>query len=205
MDANLIQTTALALGIGLAGGFNIYATILVLGVSGMTGGVTLPSELEVLQNPLVIGVAGLMYIAEFFADKIPGFDTVWDSIHTFIRIPLGALLAGDAMAEFGPVAETVSMIIGGGLSSAMHFTKSGTRAIINTSPEPVTNWTASISEDAAVFGGMWAAINHPVVWISIAVIVIILMVWIIPKLWRGIKLIFKKISSLFKSKTAKEA
>ena len=109
------------------------------------------------------------------------------------------------MAEFGPVAETVSMIIGGGLSSATHFTKAGTHAIINTSPEPVTNWTASISEDAAVFGGMWAAVNHPVVWISIAVIVIILMVWIIPKLWRGIKLIFKKISNLFKSKTAKEA
>ncbi len=204
MDADLIQTTALALGIGLGGGFNIYATILVLGVSGMTGSVALPNELEILQNPLVIGAAGLMYIVEFFADKIPGFDSVWDSVHTFIRIPLAALLAGDAMAEFGPVAETVTMVIGGGLSSATHFTKSGTRAIINTSPEPVTNWTASISEDVAVFGGMWAAINHPVIWIGIAVITILLMVWLIPKLWRGIKLIAKKIANLFKSKTTEK-
>ncbi len=204
MDADLILTTALALGIGLGGGFNIYATILVLGVSGMTGSVALPNELEILQNPLVIGAAGLMYIVEFFADKIPGFDSVWDSVHTFIRIPLAALLAGDAMAEFGPVAETVTMVIGGGLSSATHFTKSGTRAIINTSPEPVTNWTASISEDVAVFGGMWAAINHPVIWIGIAVITILLMVWLIPKLWRGIKLIAKKIANLFKSKTTEK-
>lgn len=204
MDADLIQTTALALGIGLGGGFNIYATILVLGVSGMTGNVALPNELEILQNPLVVGAAGLMYTVEFFADKIPGFDSVWDSVHTFIRIPLAALLAGDAMAEFGPVAETVTMVIGGGLSSATHFTKSGTRAIINTSPEPVTNWTASISEDVAVFGGMWAAINHPVIWIGIAVITILLMVWLIPKLWRGIKLIAKKIANLFKSKTTEK-
>jgi hypothetical protein len=205
MDTDLIQATALALGIGLGGGFNIYATILVLGISGITGNVALPSELEILQNPLVIGAAGLMYGVEFFADKIPGFDSIWDSLHTFIRIPLGAILAGDAMAGFGPVAETISMIVGGGLTSATHFTKAGTRAIINTSPEPVSNWTASVSEDVAVFGGMWAAINHPVIWIGVSVIAVVLMIWLIPKLWRGIKLIFRKIAGLFKSKATKEA
>jgi Flp pilus assembly pilin Flp len=201
MDHELIQTTAIALGIGLGGGFNIYATILMLGISGATGSVNLPTGLEVLENPLVILAAGLMYGVEFFADKIPGFDSIWDTIHTFIRIPLGAILAGDAMAEYGVVAESVSMIIGGGLSSATHFTKSGTRAIINTSPEPVSNWTASISEDAAVFGGVWAAINHPVIWVITAVVIIAIMVWIIPKLWRGIKLVFNKIAGLFGKKS----
>ncbi len=204
MDANLIQATALALGIGLGGGFNIYATMLVLGLSGITGNVTLPTELQVLQNPLVIGAAGLMYGVEFFADKIPGFDSVWDSLHTFVRIPLGALLAGDAMAEYGVITETVAMIVGGSLSSATHFTKAGTRAIINTSPEPLSNWTASVSEDVMVFTGMWAAINHPVVWIVVAIVAISLMVWLIPKLWRGIKLIFRKIASLFGKKSAAE-
>jgi Flp pilus assembly pilin Flp len=201
MDHELIQTTAIALGIGLGGGFNIYATILMLGISGATGSVNLPTGLEVLENPLVILAAGLMYGVEFFADKIPGFDSIWDTIHTFIRIPLGAMLAGDAMAEYGVVAESVSMIIGGGLSSATHFTKSGTRAIINTSPEPVSNWTASISEDAAVFGGVWAAINHPVIWVITAIVIIAIMVWIIPKLWRGIKLVFNKIAGLFGKKS----
>jgi Flp pilus assembly pilin Flp len=201
MDHELIQTTAIALGIGLGGGFNIYATILMLGISGATGSVNLPTGLEVLENPLVILAAGLMYGVEFFADKIPGFDSIWDTIHTFIRIPLGAILAGDAMAEYGVVAESVSMIIGGGLSSATHFTKSGTRAIINTSPEPVSNWTASISEDAAVFGGVWAAINHPVIWVITAIVIIAIMVWIIPKLWRGIKLVFNKIAGLFGKKS----
>lgn len=204
MDADLIQATALALGIGMGSGFNIYATMLVLGLSGATGGMVLPDELEVLQNPLVIGAAGLMYGVEFFADKIPGVDSAWDSIHTFVRIPLGALLAGDAVAEYGVVTETVAMIIGGGLTSATHFTKAGTRAIINTSPEPVTNWTASITEDVMVFTGMWAAINHPVIWIIVAVIAIALMVWLIPKLWRGIKLIFKKIASLFGKKSPEQ-
>ncbi|WP_428086499.1 DUF4126 domain-containing protein [Candidatus Thioglobus sp.] len=204
MDADLIQATALALGIGLGGGFNIYATILVLGLSGATGGVELPGELEVLQNPLVIVAAGLMYGVEFFADKIPGFDSVWDALHTFVRIPLGAILAGDAMAQFGPVIETAAIIVGGGLTSATHFTKAGTRAIINTSPEPVSNWTASISEDVAVFAGVWAAINHPIPWIIVAVTVIVLMIWLIPKLWRGIKLIFRKIASLFGKKSPKE-
>jgi Flp pilus assembly pilin Flp len=201
MDHELIQTTAIALGIGLGGGFNIYATILMLGVSGATGSVNLPGELEILQNPLVMLAAGAMYGVEFFADKIPGFDSIWDTIHTFIRIPLGAMLAGDAMAEYGVVAESVSMIIGGGLSSATHFTKSGTRAIINTSPEPVSNWTASISEDAAVFGGVWAAINHPVIWVITAIVIIAIMVWVIPKLWRGIKLVFNKIAGLFGKKS----
>ena len=138
-----------------------------------------------------------MYGIEFIADKIPGFDSVWDAVHTFIRIPLGAFLASYAMADMGVVAETAGLIIGGSLSGATHMTKAGARAIINTSPEPLTNWTASISEDVAVFAGLWAAINHPIVWISVALVIILLLVWILPKIWRGIKFVFKKIKGLF--------
>jgi hypothetical protein len=200
MDADLIQSVAIALGIGLGGGFNIYATMLMLGVSGATGGVVLPEELEILQNPLIIGVTGLMYGMEFFADKVPGLDSAWDALHTFIRIPLGALLAGDALAEYGLLAETLSMILGGTLTSATHFTKAGTRAVINTSPEPMSNWTASVSEDAMVFGGLWAALNHPVVWIVVAIVIIGLIIWLLPKLWRGIKFVFRKIGKIFGKK-----
>jgi hypothetical protein len=200
MDADLIQSVAIALGIGLGGGFNIYATMLMLGVSGATGGVVLPEELEILQNPLIIGVTGLMYGVEFFADKVPGLDSAWDALHTFIRIPLGALLAGDALAEYGLLAETLSMILGGTLTSATHFTKAGTRAVINTSPEPMSNWPARVSEDAMVFGGLWAALNHPVVWIVVAIVIIGLIIWLLPKLWRGIKFVFRKIGKIFGKK-----
>jgi hypothetical protein len=200
MDNDILQAIALALGVGLGGGFNIYATMLMVGISGATGSVDLPNGLDFLQNPLVIAAAGGMYFIEFFADKIPGFDSLWDSLHTFIRIPLGAMLTGDAVADYGVIAESIGMAAGAGLSSATHFTKSGTRALINTSPEPVTNWTASVSEDVAVFTGVWAAINHPIIWTVIAIITILILVWILPKIWRGIKLVFKKIVTLFGKK-----
>ncbi len=200
IDVNLIQATALVLGIGLGSGINIYATIALLGIYSATGNFVLPEGLEVLQDPLVITAAIFMYVVEFFADKIPGFDSLWDALHTFIRIPLGALLAGDVMASSGPAMEVVGTIIGGSLATATHFTKSGTRALINTSPEPVTNWTASITEDIAVFTGLWAAINHPIVWIIISIIIILITIWVIPKLWRGIKFIINKIKQLFSKK-----
>lgn len=200
MDNDLIQALALALGIGLGGGVNIYATMLMIGVSGATGNIDLPQELQILENPLVLLGAGVMYGIEFFADKIPGFDSVWDSIHTFVRIPLGAMLAGDAMADYGTIVESTSMLVGGGLSSATHFTKSGTRAIINTSPEPFSNWSASVGEDAAVFAGVWTAIHHPVIWTIVAIVVVLLLIWLLPKLWRGITLVFRKIASFFGKK-----
>lgn len=192
-----ISIIAAALGAAWASGINLYATILMLGLMGATGSMELPAELEILENPMVLIAAGLMYFFEFFADKIPGVDTAWDAIHSFIRIPAGALLAGAAFAEISPAAELIGLILGGTLSAGTHFTKAGSRVLINTSPEPVTNWTASIGEDVAVVAGLWTALNHPVLFIVLLAVFVALAIWIMPKLWRGIRAIFAKMRGWF--------
>ncbi len=151
----------------------------------------MPPDLAILANPLVIGAAGLMYAVEFFADKIPGVDTLWDTLHTFIRIPAGAVLAAGAVGELGMGAELAAALVGGTLAASTHATKAGTRAVINTSPEPFSNWTLSIGEDIAVFAGLWAALKHPWVFIIALVLFIALMVWLLPKIWRGVRRVFR--------------
>ena len=121
----LVQTIALTAGASWASGINLYAVLLVLGLAGATGGIVLPEDLQVLQNPLVIGAAGLMYCVEFFADKTPGVDTAWDGLHTFVRIPAGALLAAGAVGDMSPAAGIVAGILGGGLAATSHATKAG--------------------------------------------------------------------------------
>ncbi|MDA9982744.1 DUF4126 domain-containing protein [Gammaproteobacteria bacterium] len=192
-----ISIIAAALGAAWASGINLYATILMLGLMGTTGSIDLPAELEILENPGVLAAAGLMYCVEFFTDKIPGVDTVWDAIHSFIRIPAGALLAGAAFAQITPEAELIGLILGGSLSAATHFTKAGTRVLINTSPEPVSNWTASIGEDIVVVAGLWTALNYPVLFIVLLVVFVALLIWLMPKLWRGIRTVFGKIRNWF--------
>jgi hypothetical protein len=196
----IIAAIALAMGASWASGINLYATLLVLGIGASTGSIALPEQLQVLSNPLVIGAAGLMYMVEFVADKIPGVDTGWDTLHTFIRIPAGAMLAAGAIGDVGIPMELAAAILGGGMATATHATKAGSRVLINTSPEPVTNWTASISEDIAVFTGMWAALNHPIWFLVFLVLFILLLVWLLPKLWRGIKKIFAFVIGLFQNK-----
>ncbi len=193
MDA--VSIIALSMGAAWASGINLYATLFMLGYMGMTGNITLPAELEVLTNPMVMTAAGFMYCVEFFADKIPGIDSGWDSIHTFIRIPAGAMLASSAVGDVTPVIELTTALLGGTLAAGTHFTKSGSRLLINTSPEPVTNWTASISEDLIVIGGLWAALNHPVLFILGLIIFIMLMIWLLPRLWRLIKHVFRRVGS----------
>ena len=189
----LVSTISLAMGASWASGVNLYAAILVLGLGGATGNIALPAELQVLQDPMVIGAAGLMYFVEFFVDKTPGADTGWDGIHTFIRIPAGALLAAGAVGDVSPVMEITAGIMGGGLAATTHMTKAGSRVLINTSPEPFSNWTASVTEDIAVIAAMWAALNHPVAFICFIIAFLILAIWLIPKLWRGIKTVFRAI------------
>ena len=184
---------ALTMGVAWASGINLYATMAMLGYMGITGNIDLPPGLEVLENPLVIGAAGFMYCVEFFADKTPGVDTGWDAMHTFIRIPAGAMLAAGAVGELGPGVELAAAIVGGSLTAGTHATKAGSRVLINTSPEPVTNWTASISEDLIVIGGLWTALNHPLIFIGLLVLFILLMIWLLPKVWRGIKRVFGAI------------
>ncbi len=195
MDA--IDSIALSMGAAWGSGINLYATILVLGYMGMTGQVQLPQELMVLTDPLVIGAAGLMYAVEFFADKTPGVDTAWDAIHSFIRIPAGALLASAALADVGPAAELAGMLVGGGLAAGTHATKAGSRVVINTSPEPFTNWAASITEDVAVIVGVWASLQHPWWFLAALVLFILFMVWLLPKIWRALKWVFYKLGKLF--------
>lgn len=194
-----IDTLALTLGAGWAAGINLYAAILVLGYMGMTGHVTLPPGLEVLSDPMVMGIAGIMYCVEFFADKTPGVDSGWDTLHTFIRIPAGALLAAGAASGFevDQAAELVAALVGGTLAAGSHFTKAGSRLMINTSPEPVSNWTASILEDLAVIGGLWTALHYPAAFILLLLIFVALVVWLLPKIWRALKRLFHRLGQFF--------
>lgn len=194
---SVIATIALTLGASWASGINLYAVLLVLGLGGATDSIALPSGLEMLENPVVIAAAGLMYCVEFFADKVPGVDTSWDALHTFVRLPAGALLAAGAVGDVSPALELAAAIVGGGMAATSHATKSGTRMLINTSPEPFTNWGASIAEDVAVFAGLWTALNHPVLFIVFLALFLLLAVWLLPKIWRLVKAVFKRIGRLF--------
>lgn len=194
----VIQIIALTMGVAWASGINLYATIFMLGLLGSTGHIVLPPALEVVMDPLVMFAAGLMYCVEFFADKMPGVDTGWDTIHTFIRIPAGAVLAMGAVGDTSQAAELMAFILGGSLAAGAHATKAGSRVLINTSPEPFTNWAVSLGEDALVIGGLWAALYHPAFFLVAIVLFIGLMIWLLPKIWRGLRALFAKIASLFR-------
>ncbi|MEH6558775.1 MAG: DUF4126 domain-containing protein [Oceanicoccus sp.] len=194
----LLATLALTMGASWASGINLYAALLVLGIGGATGNIDLPPDLLVLTNPLVIGAAGLMYAVEFFADKTPGVDTGWDAIHTFIRIPAGALLAAGAVGDVSPGMEIAAGLLGGSIAATSHITKTGSRMLINTSPEPVSNWLASFSEDIVVVGGLWTALNYPLVFLIMLAVFLVVAIWLLPKIWRLIKIVVMKIGRFLK-------
>lgn len=198
-----IDIIAMTLGVAWASGINLYAAILVLGLMGSGGYTELPSSLTVLQDPLVLMAAGVMYAVEFFADKVPGVDSGWDAIHTFIRIPAGAMLAMGAAQglEINQAAELAAALLGGSLAATSHLTKASTRLVINTSPEPVTNWTASIVEDLAVFAGLWVSLTYPWAFVIFVIIFVLVAIWLLPKLWRAIKDIVAILRGWFGKKT----
>ena len=200
-----IQIIALSMGAAWASGINLYATVAMLGWMSSTGNIDLPPGLEVVENPMVIFVASAMYVVEFFADKIPGVDSAWDTVHTFIRIPAGAALAAGAVGDVTPAMQFAAVLAGGGLAATTHVTKAGSRLMINASPEPFTNWGASIAEDAAAIALLWTALYHP--WLALAILVLFVAVaiWLLPKLWRLIKALFSRIGRMFGGKTAPEA
>ena len=193
-----IQTIALSMGVAWASGINLYAAILVLGIMGSTGYIALPPDLMVLTDPLIIIAAGVMYIVEFFADKIPGVDNGWDTVHTFIRIPLGALLAAAAVGEVNPSVTISAALLGGTMTASTHATKAGSRMLINASPEPFTNWFTSLGEDVAVIAGLWTALHYPLLFIIFLIIFILLVIWFLPKIWRGVLKIFVLLGNLFR-------
>lgn len=194
MDA--ISSFALASGLSWASGLRLYLTLFIVGMLAKFGYIHLPTTLDILSNPIVLGISGLLCIVEFLADKIPYVDSAWDGIQTFIRIPAGALLAMGAINTSDPMIATVTALLGGSLAGATHATKAGSRALINTSPEPVTNIAASFGEEGLLLGGGWLALMHPMVFIGVLAFFILAMLWLLPKLWRGIKSVLGNIGKV---------
>ena len=191
--AELIQAIALTLGVAWASGISLYAAVAVLGICGGLGVIDLPPTLETVQDPLVIVVACFMYCVEFLADKTPDIDTSWDALHSFIRIPAGAVLAAGAIGDVAPPLVVAAGLVGGMLTAATHATKAGARVMINTSPEPFSNWAASIGEDLALLGGLYLALNHPVIFLASLGLFILLIAWLLPKLMHGVAAVFRKV------------
>jgi hypothetical protein len=182
---DVTQLIALAAVLGFASGIRLYAVLLITGLVGYAGWVELPGGLAILQHPWVLIASGLMFLFEFVADKIPGIDTVWDAIQTFIRIPAGAALAAGVFGGMDSAAWTMAAaILGGSLAATSHFTKAGTRAAANTSPEPFSNVGLSIAEDVGTAGLLWLVLTYPLIALGIVVVLVLAAAWLLPKLFR---------------------
>ncbi|MEM5387548.1 DUF4126 domain-containing protein [Paraburkholderia phymatum] len=199
----MLEPLSLAAGLSWGSGLRLYLTVLIAGVFGRTGIIHLPDTLSVLQSPLVIGAAAVLTLAEFLADKIPAFDSLWDAIHTFIRIPAGAVLAVGALGHADPSLMTIAALAGGTLAGASHLTKAGTRALINLSPEPVSNVVTSAAEDGLVFGGLLLALFVPVLFLVLLVGFLVLASWALPRLWRGVQGGFRGMATHMVSRLAR--
>jgi hypothetical protein len=191
------QLVAVAAALGFASGLRLYAVLFIVGAAGYLGWVQLPSGLAVLAHPLVLAASGFMCFVEFFADKVPGVDSLWDVIHTLIRIPAGAALAAGVFGDSSSAMMTAAGILGGTLAAGSHFTKASSRAVINTSPEPFSNWGASLTEDVAVGGLLWLAVAHPLVAGIVVLVLVALMAWLLPKLWRAVRRFVGRLGSWF--------
>jgi hypothetical protein len=192
-DWEFIHTIALASLLAWASGVRLYLVMCGIGLAGYFGYVELPAGLQVLQHPWVIGAAGFMLVMEFLVDKVPAIDSAWDAIHTFIRIPAGALLAAGATGDTLTPLTVVAGLLGGTLTAGTHFTKAGGRALVNTSPEPFSNLGVSFAEDVSVIGAMSLALYYPFVFLVLLAVFIVLMIWLLPKFARGIKGIFRAL------------
>jgi len=193
-DPPVIQSVVLASLLAWASGLRLYLVMFAIGMAGYFDYMELPKGLEVLKHPWVMGAAGFMLVMEFLADKVPAIDSAWDAIHTFIRIPAGALLAAGATGDSLSALTIAAGILGGTITAGTHFTKAGGRAVINTSPEPVSNWGASFTEDALVLSGIWLALTHPLVFLLLLLLFLLMLVWLIPKVWRGIRAVVDRVS-----------
>ena len=184
MSTETLAAIAVALGAGWASGLNTYAAILVLGAAQRLGVVGLPHDLQVLASPWVMAVAALLFALNFLADTIPYVDSINDMLQTFVRIPAGFLLAYGAAGGISPEIAVIAGLLGGTLAAGTHVAKTGSRALINTSPEPFSNIAASLTEDVAVIGGLMLAIAHPITFLCLLAVFVALLVWLLPKLVR---------------------
>lgn len=194
---DIAQLVALAGVLGFASGIRLYAVLLVVGLVGYFDLAPLPAGLQLLAHPWVLGASGFMVAVEFLADKVPAIDSLWDAVHTFIRIPAGAALAAAVFGAEGLAHQaawaTAAAIIGGSLAATSHFTKAGTRAAVNTSPEPFSNIAVSTAEDVAIGGLLWLAIAHPFIAAAIVVALVLLALWLLPKLARFVVGLFRRV------------
>ncbi len=184
---DLLATTALGAGLAWASGIRLYAAILIVGLVGRSGWVELPDALMLLSHTWVMTAAGVLALGEFIADKVPAFDSLWDAAHTFIRIPAGMLLSAGAFDAYGPGATLAAALVGGFITSSAHLAKTGTRAAINHSPEPFSNWAASTTEDVATLGGLWLVFQYPLVFLGLLGVFLVLAWWLIPKVYRRVR------------------
>lgn len=190
---DLIAQIALAGGLAWASGIRLYATVLLLGLLGRFEVVDLPPALALIEGDWVLWTAGVLTVGEFVADKVPAFDSLWDALQTFVRVPAGMLLAWGALDSYGPGAQLAAALIGGAITSGTHLTKAGSRAAINHSPEPVSNWIASFTEDGLVLGGLFLALAHPWLFLGLLVVFLLLCAWLLPKLWRAVRAVFRRL------------
>jgi len=197
---DIVSLIGTSMGSAWLSGLNLYATVAVLGLLGRFGAINLPGELNVLSNKWVLGVAIGMYLVEFFADKIPYLDSIWDVLHTFIRIPAGAILASLSFGNYSKEVQVIALMAGGAMAFTSHSSKAATRAAINISPEPVTNWTASFLEDAVAIGGTFLAVYAPFIMVIVLVVFVLIFLLVFPKIVRGLKRVFAKIRNKFKPK-----
>ncbi|MGI8468288.1 MAG: DUF4126 domain-containing protein [Pyrinomonadaceae bacterium] len=199
------STISLALGSAWTSGINLYATVTVLGLLEKFGGAKLPGGLEVLDNWWIIGIAGFLYAVEFFADKIPYVDSIWDVIHTFIRIPAGALMAYAATSQTDTSVQVIATLFGGGLALSSHGTKAALRATANLSPEPVSNWVLSFVEDGIAILGTIAAVVAPVLILIIIGIFLLFFIWFMPKVFRALRRMINAARSFLAGEGFREA
>ncbi|MBX3715896.1 MAG: DUF4126 domain-containing protein [Burkholderiales bacterium] len=178
-DWQLLQAVALGSLLAWASGIRLYLVVFVLGLAARYGYLALPDGLAILTHGYVIAAAGFLLAIEFLADKVPGIDSAWDAVHTFIRIPAGALLAAGVAGDDLTAITVAAGLLGGTITAGTHFAKAGGRAAINTSPEPLSNWVASFTEDAMVLGGIWVALNHPVVFLAALAVFIAFAAWFV--------------------------
>jgi hypothetical protein len=183
----LLATLGRTLGFSLAAGVNLYATVAVLGLAARYGWVQLPEQFQIFNHPWVIGVAGVLYVVEFVADKIPWVDSIWDAIHTVIRPIGGAVIAVAALGDASPAVMGMIALLGGTAAAGSHITKAGTRVAINTSPEPFTNWLASLAEDVFVIGLSLLTLKFPVLALLVSATILVMIVWLARRLWRWLR------------------
>jgi len=190
---DVIDSVALAAGLAWGSGIRLYTMLFLVGLLARLDYVELPASLDVLSHAAVLSASGFMLLIEFCADKVPAFDTLWDAAHTFIRIPAGALLAALAIPDQDPALVLAAAILGGALTSAVHLTKAGGRALINTSPEPFSNWTASFGEEALLLGGLWAAVKYPLVFLGGLAVFLLMALFLLPKIVRGLRIVWHRL------------